>query len=348
MSIVVTVPAIWTLFSIGARVYSGPRSDRGPDEAPRRVALRRGVTGSAGASVERFEDPGQAAGVPEHDALPVPRPGTDRSRPGRPAPWPCRSGRSETPSVRARSADASAAAGARMAVPVAELVLVKSIPRPASARSGRGRFPVGQRLQVASIDAITGRSAAADLATTTPATRVRGERSAGAGGDQPRPASRPSPIGTTTDVQVADPGAGEPGRRPETGQIPALRTERSRTPDADHVRPPASRPDGGRDPLDLGLPIVPIGRRQLVDGRPERLHQPDAGARAGRPAARTGRARRQGRRVAPAAAVRRAVVRPVPPARDQRIDAVGDRRPDQELAVAQLVAAEGHRQQIYS
>ena len=85
----------------------GRPADGRPDEAPRRVAVGRGV---ARGSVERFEQAGQPAGVPEHDPLAVParRPGP--GRPGRPAPSPCRSGRPGSPSVRASSAAASAAA----------------------------------------------------------------------------------------------------------------------------------------------------------------------------------------------------------------------------------------------
>ena len=41
-----------------------------------------------------------------------------------------------------------------------------------------------------------------------------------------------------------------------------------------------------------------------------------------------------------------AVVRPAPAGRDQGVGALGQRRPDQELEVAQLVAAEAERQEV--
>ena len=40
------------------------------------------------------------------------------------------------------------------------------------------------------------------------------------------------------------------------------------------------------------------------------------------------------------------VVRPAAPGRDERVGALGERRADQELEVAQLVAAERERQQV--
>jgi len=99
------------------------------------------------------------------------------------------------------------------------------------------------------------------------------------------------------------------------------------------------------DPLDLRFPSRPVRTRQLVHHRPQRAHQADSRPRRVRRRPGQHQLDRQPR-LRPGRRRQSAMVRPPPPARDQRVGAVRQRRPDEELEVPQLVATERERQEV--
>ena len=153
---------------------------------------------------------------------------------------------------------------------------------------------------------------------------------------------------------VADGTTTVSGRRParrgllgelQAGEHLADRPDDPRPADRDEIRAAARRAELGHDAVDDGGALGAVVGRGLVDRRAEQLVESDA--RIGRVDRRAGqdevdgKARlRAGRRGQPG------MVRPAPAGGHQRVGALGQRGPDEELEVAQLVATERERQEV--
>ena len=310
-----------------------------PRVPPRRPGLRPGPLRVRGRR-KRLEQAGRAAGVPEHDASGRrgPRPG--RARRARPAPWPCRSGSTRIPSVRASRRVAASAASVGAAVARPELrrrALDLDVRHDAS--PSQLAEPGDQRAR----SAVAARRAA--WATATP--RTRGRRRPPCARPTRRPACVP-PVadGTTTSSRH------EPARRGSLDQLHPRQhladgADHAGPADADHVRAPA----GGSEVVDdLRRPAPRVRRGRPVAAwwtvAPSSSLEPEAAGSADRSAG-PDRTRWTGSPArAPAAAVSRAWFDQRRPGGDQAVGALGQRRADQELQVSQLVAAERERQQV--
>ncbi len=131
------------------------------------------------------------------------------------------------------------------------------------------------------------------------------------------------------------------GRGPDL----ARRADDSAAADADGVRMAPGGPEVGEDPGNESVALGPVRRRRLVDRRAEELVELPAGVRW------IGRRSRQDEvdvepRDRPGRGRQPAVVRPASAGRDEAIGVLGQRRPDEHLEVAQLVAAEGQRKEV--
>ena len=119
------------------------------------------------------------------------------------------------------------------------------------------------------------------------------------------------------------------------------------TPDVDDVRSPTGLNERSGDLTDECLALGPIGGRGLVDRRPEQLVQPTArirrvGRRPGQDEVDVETGDRPGRRR------QAAVVRPASAGGHEAVGAGGQRGADERLEVAQLVAAERERQEVFA
>ena len=154
--------------------------------------------------------------------------------------------------------------------------------------------------------------------------------------------------GSTNSASDVTPAARRAGRSASSAAIElAVGPRQPRSADADDVR--AGGPAARRSVDDRARrsPRAPRGRRSRAGGRWRRAARParrpgPAGRRAG-PRARGGRSSPA---FAPAAAVSRQWFDQRRPTRDEGVGAIGERRADEELEVAQLVAAERERQQV--
>ena len=107
----------------------------------------------------------------------------------------------------------------------------------------------------------------------------------------------------------------------------------------------ARRAEVAHDLVDERLAFRPFVGPRLVDGRAEHLVEDDAGVRRiGRRAGEDEMDVEAGHR--PGGGRQPAVVGPAPAAGDERVRTLRERRPDEELQVAQLVPAERDRQQV--
>ena len=229
-------------------------------------AARSGIGRRLGRSVERLEEPGRARRRARRRCA-----GRRRRRPGprrraRPAPWPCRSGRRGCPRSGPGARAASAAAGGRAAVAVAELASVEVTIR--VGRGDRGQA-VQRRRGRAAIDAIAGRSSAAERARPP-----RRRASPGTGGRSPtiRPAWVP-PVadGQRRCASSDDPAAAACPKRLEPGEHLPARARATPDPPTPmtYGRRRAPRPSAATA-LDARLALAAVVGRQLVDRRPER------------------------------------------------------------------------------
>ena len=147
---------------------------------------------------------------------------------------------------------------------------------------------------------------------------------------------------TTTSGPIPAP---RPGRRARGRRGSSRRRRSARTRRRDDVRPVAGRAQIRHDPLHdrLRSPRSAVAGRWMTAPSSSSRRAP---GRARRAAARTGRGGRRGRpspRPPPSAGQWLDQRRPVV---TRRVGALREGRPDQELEVAQLVAAEGEREQV--